>query len=36
MTRATLHETVTQVVDGRQGVHSRIDTRCFSRFAATT
>ena len=25
--------TVTQVVDGRQGVHGRIDKRCFPRFA---
>jgi acetamidase/formamidase len=25
--------TVTQVVDGRQGVHARIDKRCFPRFA---
>jgi acetamidase/formamidase len=24
--------TVTQVVDGRQGVHARIDKRCFARF----
>lgn len=26
--------TITQVVDGRQGVHGRIDTTCFPRFAA--
>jgi acetamidase/formamidase len=26
--------TVTQVVDGRQGVHGRIDKRCFPRFPA--
>jgi acetamidase/formamidase len=26
--------TVTQVVDGRQGVHGRIDKRSFPRFAA--
>jgi acetamidase/formamidase len=25
--------TITQVVDGRQGVHGRIDKRCFARFA---
>ena len=30
--RRRLH--VTQVVDGRQGVHGRIDKRCFPRFAA--
>lgn len=28
--------TVTQVVDGRQGVHGRIDKRCFPRFAGMT
>jgi acetamidase/formamidase len=28
--------TVTQVVDGRQGVHGRIDKRCFPRFPAAS
>jgi acetamidase/formamidase len=28
--------TITQVVDGRQGVHGRIDKRCFPRFASSS